>query len=66
MKKRHPGRRRFYLIRRPVGCIHASQAMAEVFATLYRSLLKCDPQLAEDFRRDPFGLKDGKETASAS
>lgn len=39
------------------GIIHASQALPIVLASVYYALVKEDPDLAEQFRHDPLGLK---------
>lgn len=43
------------------GTIHASQAIPELLMLLYHALAKSDPELAEQFRHDPLGLKTGIE-----
>ena len=60
MKKHHRIRshyRRFSHYAARQGVIHASQALPTVLASIYYALVKEDPDLAEQFRRDPLGLK---------
>lgn len=55
-KKKPAGRRRYH---HP---IHVSQTMARVLVSIYHALEGSNPQLAAEFRADPFGLR-GKEAA---
>jgi hypothetical protein len=60
MKKHHRiriHRRRFSQDAGRQGIIHASQALPAVLAAFYQLLARQDPELAEQFRHDPLGLK---------
>lgn len=66
MKKHHRARyhrRRFSHYVGRQGTIHASQALPAVLVAFYQSLVRQDPELAEQFRRDPLGLKTGRGEA---
>lgn len=59
MKKRPRAhtRRRFSHYTGRQGIIHASQALPAVLAAFYHALVREQPELAEQFRRDPLGIQ---------